>query len=184
MKKMTALLLALLLCSTLILPAAAAEQTADHELTYDYTAPTPAFTLVVPQKTELTGTEFESIGMVGIKDTANCWNYQVKVQATIDENFVGTETNFKVATQFGMRYTEAVDGSDFAGEDFTFIFPNVQEDGSILSEAHHLSSGGPLVKELLVWGYFDGVKALSDIYTTQVHFTAELELSNDGSATE
>lgn len=183
MKKMTALLLALLLCSTLILPAAA-EQKADHELTYEYTAPEPTFSLVVPQKTKLTGTEFESIGMVGITNTVNCWNYQVKVDATIDDNFVGAETNFKVNTQFGMRYTEAVDGSDFAGEGFTFIFPNVQEDGSILSEAHHLSSGGPLVKELLVWGYFNGVNAPSDTYTTQVHFTAELELSNDGSATE
>ena len=168
MKKLTAILLALLLCSTLALPAAAAET----ELTITYERATPSYTLVVPQNQEVAADTQVNFGMVSVKDTANFWEYHLEVQVAASD-FVGETT--QRAYSAGLAYELSSGGLSGDGSPFTLFFYNVAEDGTLASVAKDASNNE--VSGLYVQCYLDGLKAPSDTYKSTITYTAEAVLN-------
>ena len=173
MKKLTALLLALLLCTTLALPAAAETQT----LTVEFeSAQNPTYTLTIPNNMSIESDKNNNIGMVSISGS-ELWGYHVDVSCTISP-FVGEVRG--VSSMGFLAYTIANgdmlgDCNSENGQSIDFTFWDVNEDGTIADIAKDAEWNQ--VDSLYAATYLDGVKAPSDTYKATVTFTSELVLN-------
>lgn len=176
MKKLTALLLALLLCSTLILPAAAATG-GTTTLTFTVEEPEFAYTLTIPQSQTLTDLDnLNSFGMVSVTGTSkNFYNHMVLVEGKCDENFVGTNYKQEWGASWAMQLK---DSGEPTFEAYKFSFPELDDDGNVTGDAHLYTDTTPVgsvVNDLLVRGFFS--TALPDTYTAKVVFSSSVVLN-------
>lgn len=167
MKRVTAFLLALLLCSTMILPIAAESINNSTTLTIEYERATPTFELVVPDGSTIEADKQVNYGMVSLQNTADFYGYHVDVTVTASD-FVGEETKSAYSS---MQYFVGNDGALCGdGSPFTISFYDVQEDGTLSNKA---VCGEHTVTALGVQCYLDGNRAPGDTYKATITFTAQ-----------
>lgn len=175
MKRISALVLSVLLLATMVAPVAADD--GSTTLTLEYTLPEPSFTMTVPQDVNLSSADVniqKELPMVQIRaSNLTAGQHSVQVEATWSGFSDGQGHTFG-DTNFGMMYAEAVDGSDVAFALYKWIYPAV--DGGSVGPAHHGDADGPVVTKLLV-GIYPG-ECPYGTYTGTINFTATL-LGND-----
>lgn len=179
MRKSTALLLALLLCCTMVLPAAAEEGT--QTLTVEYKMPDATFKFTIPSDMgpdKLKAQQQNDIGMFTVTEGGYfTWDQYVLVTATPtpfkDTN--GNELPLGNGTNFGMHYKTATDdGTEAAFANYQWVVPNDGQ-GGVTGEAHHVNADGPVVDQLVmgIWPSMTGVPF--GTYTATITFTAEVK---------
>ena len=168
MKKLLALTLTLVLLTTMILPAAAADTTT---LTIEYEQDPAAYTLVIPQDQTIVSDEFVDIGMVSVTGTSNFYGRHLKVSLNMTD-FTGAAHGVTVPA-----FLRVSDGQgNIAGDsnNFNLYFRSVNDDGSLTTEAFS-DQADFMVHNLAVASYVNGVNAPTDTYTATITYTASIE---------